>query len=710
MNEKTDIQLIIEKDPDFIQKINRAIQTRRKILGKVGSFEHRGAERYNQGRNFAFTRPPYDLEEISRAADVEPYVAQSIKRHREMILKEGFELNGSDDEMVDYVKDRLFEIELITDITTEQWLREFVTNFVMSHTSFLVFRRDRTRSSGGRIRRFGRTLDPIAGIFVPAPSTMEVQTNEYGQPLKWKQRFENLNSTRAVNKRNNEFSIDDVVIATMDKKSGYTFGTPYILPVLDDIRVLRRLEELVVVLSSKEAFPLYHYKIGTENKPAQIYDDGTAETDQALAQVAGMPAQGFIVTSERYEIKLVSKSGASLNLEPFLKYFEDRVLAGLRLSELDLGRSGAASKGTASNINKNLEDACKDYQQVISDIITKKLILPICLEGGFDVTRENLVRFEFPMINREEHRARQTHGLSLYQANAITIDEFRKEYLIKKPFTEEDVFKTSRSIDSMIDAYFAPYINPPTPSASSSSGSGVQNTVSNRVQPENQYGKLPTKSRFTANDHIEDYIDSLKNNITLITSRPEVEEEDIANLHCEFSDFINKILESDKEDMISYIEQGRDKALQDYSSVKNITQPDVEKLGNRAIAKFSRNFLFASYWTVGKTYLDQISKYLKKDSNNNSFITTCLLNADKFRTNLLKLREDQKVVSYRFGYAKMAKRLGYKEIIIENKKNNSQNIIDISNIQYKNLLPKSLEEEVDFSFEENKKIGLPKDE
>ncbi|RMG43029.1 MAG: hypothetical protein D6732_00520 [Methanobacteriota archaeon] len=303
-----------------------------RVLGKVFNLE-----RGNVGRVSA----QYDLAEISRAADIEPYIAQSIRKHREQILKEGYLIVSADDEARSYIERRLFEIALATGIPTAMWIREGITNLVQFHTAVLVLKRTIAKSTGKPIRLHGKTLAPIAGIFPANPCYIEVEINEYGQPRKY---YQNTGST---NKRK-EFAAEDVVFITIDKKTNTTFGTPYILPVLDDVRALRRIEELAGLLIEKEVFPLYHYKVGTEDRPAMVYDDGSNEVDQVAATVDALSPSGVIVTSERHEVKLVSREGSSLDIAPYLDYFEKRVLAGLRLSELDLGRGGTANRACYS--------------------------------------------------------------------------------------------------------------------------------------------------------------------------------------------------------------------------------------------------------------------------------------------------------------------------------------------------------------------------
>ena len=107
---------------------------RSKVLGRALSYEFLARSNFRGlGGTGQFVKPIYDLAEVARAADVEPYVDQSIRKHRETILKEGYEISGPDDQMVQYIKNRLFDMALISGIPTELWIRESVTNLIKYH-------------------------------------------------------------------------------------------------------------------------------------------------------------------------------------------------------------------------------------------------------------------------------------------------------------------------------------------------------------------------------------------------------------------------------------------------------------------------------------------------------------------------------------------------------------------------------------------------
>jgi len=483
----------------------------RKRRPQAGTLQY-GVQSGLTSRSNVYRGPFHDYAEIARAVDTESFLARSIQKHREYILKESFELIGTSPETVKYIRSRLFHIELATGLTTREWLREVVTNLVTYSTSFVVLKRDNDRSEGSPIRLHRKRLDPIAGIFPMDTVSVKVKQNQNGKPIEWKQELEG---------KTRKFNADDVINITIDKKSGFVFGTPYSVTVLDDIRALRRLEELIEMVAHKHLFPLFHVKVGTDANPAQDIEtpEGalSSEVELARVQIQDMPVDGGLVTSERFALELIGSNDKVLDLIPYIEHFKARVMMGLRLSPLDLGAADTGNKATAAVVNRNLVDAVKDFQSVVADALTSKLFDILLLEGGFDLTEETRVKFRFPSADREEERTHQQHGLTLYQSNSLTTEEYRTEYLRKNTLTDEQMTDTwhelyEKPIEEMkmevqIQAAKMQAQARPTSSSSSSSSSSSKkkdgsqvksNTI--KARPRNQFVLSGSKPTFPAND------------------------------------------------------------------------------------------------------------------------------------------------------------------------------------------------------------------
>ncbi len=477
-----------EKGPNF----NTTFKNSRRPAARILSYN---MVRETSYRHDLFTGPVHDLSEVARAVDTESLLARSIQKHREYILKEGWELTGKDTEIVQYVKQRMFEMELSTGKSFNKVLRDIVTNLVTYSTAFVVIVRNAEKSTGSPVQVHGKILEPMCGLFPMDPVSVKVKQNKFGRPIKWRQEIDGMFR---------EFSPEDVIEITIDTKTGFIFGTPYSVTVLDDIRSLRRLEELVEILTHKHLFPFFHVKVGTPEMPAQDVADESghniSEVDIAKQAIESMPTEGGLVTSERYTIEILGSEGKVLDLQPYLDHFMKRVMSGLRLSGLDLGQADTGNKASAQAVSRNLVDAVKDFQQVIADCLTTQLIDYLVLEGGFDLNLESRVSFKFPTADREEERSQQQHGLTLFQSNAISCQELRRDYMRKEPLTPEEESDTwyERFERPQFEAQLE--MKKAAAASKGSSKDAIKKYTSVRVRPQNQYGKSPSKPTFPSND------------------------------------------------------------------------------------------------------------------------------------------------------------------------------------------------------------------
>lgn len=367
------------------------------------------------GRHIFFEKSEYDLSEIARAGDTESYVRLAFDQLTARIMREPWHIKGNNDRTVAYVFQRIREMELATNKTFTDLLRKIVRNLVQYSNAFIVKVRSSDQSSGNVVRRYGRDLVPVVGLFSADPTSMEVRRDKNGNVQQWRQWI------HGVDKRT--FRRENVVHIAYAQRDGFAFGTPWIVPALDDIRALRRIEELTEILVGKFAFPLYHYKVGTEANPAQEFDNGMSEVDTVRAEIEYMPAEGAIVTPERHEIMAVNPS--PVNIQPYLKYFEERVLTGLRVSSVDSGRGNTSNRSTAGFMRAAKDDLAKDMQDVLCDAITFFIFDEWLEEGRFPVTEENRVQLWWPPIDPEEQRLREAHAALMFQSDLLSETEAR---------------------------------------------------------------------------------------------------------------------------------------------------------------------------------------------------------------------------------------------------------------------------------------------
>jgi hypothetical protein len=373
-----------------------------------------------------------------------------------------------------------------------------------------------------------------------------------------------------------------------------------------------------------------------------------------------------------------------------MDYFEARVLGGLSLSPLDLGRGDTANKGTATSVSQNLEDSAKDYQSAISAILTQSLIIPLLLEGGFDVNLDNMAYFSFPLVNAEEERAQQNQGLQMLLGNAITVEEFRREYLNMPPMTDEDKLDTIREYTLQGQIKLAKVAakakagesSPATPSK------GVTSSVANKARPANQFGSK-IKSRFKKNDlmsGIEVHLDNLKKSILAISVSSEISIEDAVSTA--MSTFVKDCVNSTSDDLLDIIDSGFSVAREQFMEVNKDLQDDVEPIGERSISRFKTNFISGSYWKVLNSHKTSIIKSLTPDSDGNTGSYLVIKNMETINKSIQSLIADQVDTAFRFGFIRFAKRKGYKFIeLVDSTSKEVVEQISIADVIYKEFIP-----------------------
>lgn len=491
-----DLKLAVQRENPDPKTVETAVKTKRrpgyrdlKMWGANGSL---GVTRALTGfdSDTIERKCTYDLNEVIKLQDIEPYFAVSVDRHVELIMKKGFELRSQSPETTAWVRKRIREIELMSEQPFDEIVAETAQNVVAVGNGILVLYRDEDRSSGRSTRMWGKDRKPIASLSVPDPSTITIKQTKSGRPSAYVQR---------VGEQERNWSHHDVIHITTRKKSGDIWGTPFVIPSLEDIKALRKLEMVGEHVCHKFAFPLLHWRVGTEKLPAaKVMVNGlpTAEVDIADEYASRMAQEGYVVTSERHEIKIVGTEGERLDMGPFIEHYERRVIAGLRLSMMDLGRGDTANRGTATVLSQILVDACTHTQQRIAAYITSRLLDQLVLEGGYSLDDETRVMMVFPPIDTEEQRAHQNHGMQMYMNGGLTRPEFRRMFMNLDDITPEEEANTH------LQKHLIPLANAEAKAkavvaAKKGESSG---SVANAAQPANQHGKAATAPRLAAND------------------------------------------------------------------------------------------------------------------------------------------------------------------------------------------------------------------
>lgn len=401
--------------------------------------------------------PEWDLAECGRIVDTESYVRRAFAVKSALFLKEGWEFTGDNPQRVAYIKKRLLQMQQAGGFPFEILISWTVNSLIRTSNAFWVKVRN-FKSSGGNKRDLqkGGKIDPVAAYFPVPPETIRFKRSENGTVEKYLQHIRG--------KEDREFSPEDVIHFYFDKREGFSVGTPVLVPIKDDIRALRRIEENIELLVYQHLFPLFHYKVGTETAPAMIFPDGTSEIDVVRDGIANMPSDGCWVTPERHNIEVKGAEGEALKVKDILEHFKQRIFTGMGVSTVDMGEGGTANRSTAQTMSRNLVDKTKSEQKELAAFINKYVIEELLQESTFNketlFDEENVVELRFREIDQESRIALENHLSQMYLQHFMTHDQMRIA-AGEEPWTEED-WESSywRQIDEptkLIQALDEPY-------------------------------------------------------------------------------------------------------------------------------------------------------------------------------------------------------------------------------------------------------------
>lgn len=378
-------------------------------------------------------RPEYEFTETYRIADTESFVASSMRKKQALIQKDGYDLLGPDQDDIDYIRNRLAEIEYVTGKSFNDLLQQMIRSIVFNHNCFIYKVRDKKSSTG--LPNIANKI-PLAGFYVLPEFKVSVIEDVYSETVGYRYNIQNM-----VHKL---LGIDDIYHYHVDMKPGMHVGTPPLESVKDDILSLRQIEESLERLIYKLTVPLIHLKVGSELKPASIdRQTGKAEVDIYNDLMLNMDEAGGITTSERVEIKMIGAESQALRLETPIQHYVDRVLVGLNVSEVDLGIGNSTTGGAATVISNSLTQNVQMYQHITETYITETIICDLLLESEKYKDRLFLketekVRFKWQHSNLDLKIKTESHMLNEVQNGVLKPNEYRSA-TGRVPMTEEEL-------------------------------------------------------------------------------------------------------------------------------------------------------------------------------------------------------------------------------------------------------------------------------
>lgn len=379
-----------------------------------------------------FIDPEWDFSEIDRAQSTDSYLARSIQKKVDKFMLSGYDFIGENPQTVDYIKKRVKQFEMATKKTFGTLLGQTAQDLLKYNNAMWILVRDENKSGGRTYKLMEKEYKPIAGIFIAPFPSLQFKCQDNGDILSVRQN---------IGAATKEFTALNMMHFYKEKRPGYIVGAPTLYPALEDIALLRKLEEQLEELIYTCLFPLYHYKIGNKDYPVvKNPETGLSETDMLARKLSYMPSSGVYISDWRHEIQNLGAEGKALNIEYFLNHMKSRVFAAIGSSNVDFGESDSSNRSTAQTQSQMLTESVSSLQMIMSDFVNKFLITQLLMESDFkfDVLAEdNKVEIQFGKIDLNEQTLNENAAVQLFSNQAITHSEMRQK-IGKKPLKEED--------------------------------------------------------------------------------------------------------------------------------------------------------------------------------------------------------------------------------------------------------------------------------
>ena len=397
----------------------------KKISGRALSYadRHRGS----------WFKPEYDLTELQIAQDTDSLLFRAIQKKVQRFVLAGWDFVGNNKETVKYIKRRIKEIELVSGQPFDLLLADLAHDLVRYSNCAWVKVRNRDASTGKVLTKGDRQIEPVAGYFILPFETLWFKVKKNGEIKKIMQKQPGSSESK-------EFSPADVIHFYTNRKPGFTMGTPELLPVLEDVALLRRLEENIEEMIDSNLHPLYHYTVGSDNMPERYGPDGIKESDLVRSTIEYMPSGGIFVSDHRHNISAIGSEGKALKISEYLEYFKKRVYAGLGVSAMDMGEGDTANRSTANALSKIAIQDVEALQRHIKTFIETYVINELLCEGGYQdaiLDDEDMVFIKFGAVDKEEKIKLENQTIQLWLNKLISETEARTK-LGERPFNEVD--------------------------------------------------------------------------------------------------------------------------------------------------------------------------------------------------------------------------------------------------------------------------------
>ena len=423
-----------------------------------------------------FQEPEYDLAEIKEACNADSYIAVTVQKYSQLIFKAGYSIVSDNEQAAEYIRQRLRFMSFATKTPIDILLQGIAEDLVRYSNAFLIKSRVEQSQLGG-INAVGVWDNkPVGGYFRVDPTTIKIKRDKNGSVKNYQQE---------VGSNTKSFKDLDVIHFYIDRDGNAAFGLPRLAAVIEDVKMLRKIEGNSLSQIYRYANPITQVKIGLEKPEGWATEQ---EIKDAQKEIEKYNNDGLLITNERTQIISIGADGEALDITKYMEYFEKRVFSALNVSASMMGRGGA--KQDADSMEEQEHDTVKFFQRQISTFIEQQMFLEMLQEGGFDPigNADDIVRFKFEEINLETRIKKETHALNLCQGNLVPFSEARVR--IGK---DAEVDTNELYMNMIVTPHDLAVVGAKSAASTTGAGTTSQRTTAAKVQPSNQYGTTTMK-------------------------------------------------------------------------------------------------------------------------------------------------------------------------------------------------------------------------
>lgn len=481
-----------------------------------------------------FEEAEFDLAIITEAYNTDSYIRQGVDKYIDQIFKDGYRFYGKDPAIIEYLEQRFNYMAEATGLPFEVFLMEIAEDVVkFSNCLVAKVRGDDPLLLPPNANITGiNDQAPIVGYFPLNVTQFNVKRDENGTVEEWQQEVESSGDTV-------EFSAEEIIHFYYKREKGNAFGTPFLVPVLDDVRALRQAEENVLKMMYRNIYPFFHVQVGSDDLPGS--DTEIAAVEEAIND---MEVDGGLVTTNRVKISPIA-SNQVIDASPYLAYLEERVFSGMGVPAVLFGRGNTANRSTSESMASEMSDRINAIQHNIEVFFNNYIIKELLLEAGYDyiTNPDHLVEFKFNDSDYDTKIKKETHAIYQYEHNAITEDEMRSE-LGRDPITDRGLMYQTL-ITQANASHEASVKGTSTGSTGVSSSAGTKET-NNKQTPTNQTGTKTSPKKQT-NEYSE-FIGLVKDRYEQLSVSPSDLHTFIANERQELTTILDWLISKESAD------------------------------------------------------------------------------------------------------------------------------------------------------------------